>query len=928
MTANTTTDTVTVTTTGRYKIAYYYTPQSVAQNNSVALFVNGAKNGNSVVMDMSNADSSRYVTFERNLSAGDTIAIRFDIADTVSFIASPSGDVAYMTVEQVSGNTPVIGQSVDFAQFRLAANTTAYSANADIPQGTTVTTNAGNIPVTSAGLINLTAGKTYRFDAQVALSNAGSNAYLYYGLYDTSNVRIPNSPTGVAASTELTLSGISSAPSFGFVYTPTTNQTVKFRTDGVGGSPLINSGNTYFTVTQLGSSAVTTYDGVARTNAITLGADYATTAGNIWQDTNLSISVPGSGTWEVGYDVTGQAVNNGGSSSMKVRLYDVTAGAAVANSERYVTSEGDTGYSPVGKGSASLTQFLTTTSSNIYRVQVFEEPGGNTNQHPTLFAASSLRYNQISGMLPATGQSVDFVHLKPTDQTGFGSGVDVDLSSVTSGNMTTDLSANTITLRAGKTYRLIANLRIYAGTTDIEYGWVNSSNTELVANTGRGHVNNDGGSQNGDSFAELIYTPSSDITVKVRGLAGLANGNFESRASTISVVQLGSTNVSTGVALSTITTALANNTLDNTNFTQTWNWSSLAAGTSGLTFANTVGGTTQNNVITIMGGNNAGVAASQLITLKRPDGTVIGSVSQNAASTVAFNTTSDERLKTNIVDTAQGLDSLLKIKVRDFAYKSDASGKIVQGFIAQELEETYPGAVTVGSDAVDAGGLLANPWQVDYAKLTPLLVKSVQELSVKVDAQSVAMNGAKLEGITALTQRVDTLTAGLTVVQGKVTDFTDALARVDLRIADLDARIKAMEGVKTATAAAPQVTNTTVNNTTVVEDKNQLGDTKISKGKIGVKVTFAKKFDTKPVIYITSTTGSFQYLLSDVTTEGFTVKLDNPAQFDVVFSWLAAERKDDKSVTTELDPTQPHQLNTQDIIPLTEKITTETPVHP
>lgn len=69
------------------------------------------------------------------------------------------------------------------------------------------------------------------------------------------------------------------------------------------------------------------------------------------------------------------------------------------------------------------------------------------------------------------------------------------------------------------------------------------------------------------------------------------------------------------------------------------------------------------------------------------------------------------------------MKALLKLRVRDYNYIYDPDKQPMQGFIAQELHEVYPQAVTVGGD--DA---VTNPWQVDYGKLTPLLVKSVQDL--------------------------------------------------------------------------------------------------------------------------------------------------------------------------------------------------------
>jgi hypothetical protein len=142
----------------------------------------------------------------------------------------------------------------------------------------------------------------------------------------------------------------------------------------------------------------------------------------------------------------------------------------------------------------------------------------------------------------------------------------------------------------------------------------------------------------------------------------------------------------------------------------------------------------------LRGGDNA-ITGSKFLEFARPDFTTIGSVSQNAAGTVIYNSTSDERLKTDIVDTATGLDALMKIRVREFRYKTDSTKRITHGFIAQELNLIYPDAVSVGSDSKECDCAMTpenpghdpdcchrNPWGVDYGRLTPLLVKAVQEL--------------------------------------------------------------------------------------------------------------------------------------------------------------------------------------------------------
>jgi hypothetical protein len=84
---------------------------------------------------------------------------------------------------------------------------------------------------------------------------------------------------------------------------------------------------------------------------------------------------------------------------------------------------------------------------------------------------------------------------------------------------------------------------------------------------------------------------------------------------------------------------------------------------------------------------------------------------------------SDYRLKEDLKDFA-GLDMVSKIPVYDFKWKSDESRSY--GVMAHELQEVLPDAVTGEKDAEEMQG-------VDYSKIVPLLVKSIQELNAKVE---------------------------------------------------------------------------------------------------------------------------------------------------------------------------------------------------
>ena len=77
-----------------------------------------------------------------------------------------------------------------------------------------------------------------------------------------------------------------------------------------------------------------------------------------------------------------------------------------------------------------------------------------------------------------------------------------------------------------------------------------------------------------------------------------------------------------------------------------------------------------------------------------------GSISYNrAGGLTVYNTTSDYRLKKHIVDLPNALETVSKLKPRQFDWKE--TGNTTTGFIAHELAEVCPHAVTGEKDAVE-----------------------------------------------------------------------------------------------------------------------------------------------------------------------------------------------------------------------------------
>jgi len=123
--------------------------------------------------------------------------------------------------------------------------------------------------------------------------------------------------------------------------------------------------------------------------------------------------------------------------------------------------------------------------------------------------------------------------------------------------------------------------------------------------------------------------------------------------------------------------------------------------------------------------STASAGSTYFITFNTSEGTQRGYIYYNGSLTV-YATSSDQRLKENIVDAPSAISDLNSIKIRSFDW---IENKVHQkyGVIAQEVQLIAPEVV---STPPEPDGMLG----VDYSLLVPMLVKSVQELSAQVTA--------------------------------------------------------------------------------------------------------------------------------------------------------------------------------------------------
>lgn len=170
---------------------------------------------------------------------------------------------------------------------------------------------------------------------------------------------------------------------------------------------------------------------------------------------------------------------------------------------------------------------------------------------------------------------------------------------------------------------------------------------------------------------------------------------------------------------------------------------SSAAG-SGAEAIQVIGGASGGNDYCYFAQASTGNQAYAMRMYSSTANATVGSISFTG-STTSYNTTSDQRLKENIVPAPFARDMIDAINVRSFNFKTDGSFW-KYGFIAQELYEVAPFAVTRPVKLTGEFCQKNGVWSVDHSKLVPALVKAHQEVSseLKETKQQLVQTRAEL----------------------------------------------------------------------------------------------------------------------------------------------------------------------------------------
>ncbi len=124
----------------------------------------------------------------------------------------------------------------------------------------------------------------------------------------------------------------------------------------------------------------------------------------------------------------------------------------------------------------------------------------------------------------------------------------------------------------------------------------------------------------------------------------------------------------------------------------------------------------------------------------------------------AFNTTSDKRLKTNILPLNNALSNVMKMRGVSYNWIDKSRSEQLQiGVIAQEVEEVYPEFVHTNDEGMKS---------VNYSQMVAVLIEAIKELNTKISTletenASLKASLAEVDGLKSQMKNLETLVAKL-----------------------------------------------------------------------------------------------------------------------------------------------------------------------
>jgi hypothetical protein len=132
--------------------------------------------------------------------------------------------------------------------------------------------------------------------------------------------------------------------------------------------------------------------------------------------------------------------------------------------------------------------------------------------------------------------------------------------------------------------------------------------------------------------------------------------------------------------------------------------------------------------------DSAGTSNYYFIDFRKSNDGQTGYIWSSGGTTTSYATSSDYRLKENILPITGALDAVIRLKPSTWTWK--VNGQSGQGFIAHELQEICPDAVCGEKDELDKEGL-PKYQAVDTSFLVATLTSAIQELTTRLTALEI-----------------------------------------------------------------------------------------------------------------------------------------------------------------------------------------------
>jgi hypothetical protein len=156
------------------------------------------------------------------------------------------------------------------------------------------------------------------------------------------------------------------------------------------------------------------------------------------------------------------------------------------------------------------------------------------------------------------------------------------------------------------------------------------------------------------------------------------------------------------------------------------NLKTSAASQSAIGTAGTSGDTAFQSILISKFDNDSTTSQNFIQFQINNGGANCGKITANGANTAAFGSTSDQRVKENIVELPSQLANIMALRPVEFDYLESYGGGHQIGFIAQEVKEVYPDVISEDDSPQKIMSITG------WSKTEARLVKAIQEQQVLI----------------------------------------------------------------------------------------------------------------------------------------------------------------------------------------------------